>query len=102
MALVEFEQRSSQGVKRVRKKLEQGANLFEHSGEMPAYKNIIIEEINGALNKIIVGGNDVFPGDILNDKNDNTLRRVQIRETILSHLKKEKQLFQKMMIFPDF
>lgn len=95
VALVEFEQRSSQGVKRVRKKLEQGANLFEHSGEMPAYKNIIIEEINGALNKIIVGGNDVFPGDILNDKNDNTLRRVQIRETILSHLKKEKQLFQK-------
>lgn len=95
VALVEFEQRSSQGVKRVRKKLEQGANLFEHSGEMPAYKNIIIEEINGALNKIIVGGNDVFPGDILNDKNDNTLRRVQIRETILSHLKKEKQLYQK-------
>ena len=95
VALVEFEQRSSQGVKRVRKKLEQGANLFEHSGEMPAYKNIIIEEINGALNKIIVGGNDIFPGDILNDKNDNTLRRVQIRETILSHLKKEKQLYQK-------
>lgn len=95
LALVEFEQRSSQGVRRVRKKLEQGANLFEHSGEMPAYKNIVIEEINGALNKIIVGGNDIFPGDILNDKNDNTLRRVQIRETILSHLKKEKQLYQK-------
>ena len=95
VALVEFEQRSSQEVKRVRKKLEQGANLFEHSGEMPAYKNIVIEEINGALNKIIVGGNDIFPGDILNDKNDNTLRRVQIRETILSHLKKEKQLYQK-------
>lgn len=95
LALVEFEQRSSQGVKRVRMKLEQGATLFELSKEMPAYKNIVIEEINGALNKIIVGGNDVFPGDILNDKNDNTLRRVQIRETILSHLKKEKQLYQK-------
>lgn len=95
VALVEFEQRSSQGVKRVRMKLEQGATLFELSKEMPAYKNIVIEEINGALNKIIVGGNDIFPGDILNDKNDNTLRRVQIRETILSHLKKEKQLYQK-------
>lgn len=95
VALVEFEQRSSQGVKRVRMKLEQGAALFELSKEMPAYKNIVIEEINGALNKIIVGGNDIFPGDILNDKNDNTLRRVQIRETILSHLKKEKQLYQK-------
>ena len=47
LALVEFEQRSTQGVKRVRRRLEQGASLFELSGEMPAYRNIIIEEING-------------------------------------------------------
>ena len=95
LALVEFEQRTAQGVKRVRKKLEQGDKLFELSGEMPAYRNVVIEEINGAQNKIIVGGSELFPGDIINDKNDSTLRRVQIRETILSHFKKEKQLFQK-------
>lgn len=95
LALVEFEKRGTQGVKRVRMKLEQGANLFELSGEIPAYRNLLIEEINGAQNKIVVGGNEIFPGDILNDKNDNTLRRVQIRETVLSHLKKEKQLFDK-------
>lgn len=95
LALVEFEQRTAQGVKRVRKKLEQGDKLFELSGEMPAYRNVVIEEINGAQNKIIVGGSDLYPGDIINDKNDSTLRRVQIRETVLSHLKKEKQLFEK-------
>lgn len=95
LALVEFEQRSTQGVKRVRRKLEQGASLFELSGEMPAYRNIIIEEINGNQNKIIVDGEELFPGDIINDSNDSTLRRIQIRETILSHLKKEKQLFEK-------
>lgn len=95
LALVEFEQRTAQGVKRVRKKLEQGDKLFELSGEMPAYRNVVIEEINGAQNKIIVGGSELFPGDIINDKNDSTLRRVQIRETVLSHLKKEKQLFEK-------
>lgn len=95
LALVEFEQRSTQGVKRIRRKLEQGASLFELSGEMPAYRNIIIEEINGNQNKIIVDGEELFPGDIINDSNDSTLRRIQIRETILSHLKKEKQLFEK-------
>nr|WP_320037268.1 DEAD/DEAH box helicase family protein [uncultured Bacteroides sp.] len=95
LALVEFEQRTTQGVKRVRKKVSQGTNLFELSGEMPAYRNVMIEEISGAQNKIVVIGNDIFPGDILNDKNDSTLRRVQIRETVLSHLKKEKQLFGK-------
>lgn len=95
LAYVEFEMRNGQGVKRVRKRLEQGDNLFELSGEVPAYHNMMIEEINGAQNFIVVGGNTIYPGDILNDKNDSTLRRVQIRETILSHLKKEKQLFDK-------
>lgn len=95
LALVEFEERSTTGVKRVRKKLEQGANLFERSGNLPAYKNLMIEEINGALNKIVVGGEDIYPGDILNDHDESTYRRVQIRETILSHLHKEKQLYEK-------
>jgi len=43
----------------------------------------------------VVAGEDVFPGDILNDKDENAFRRVQIRETILSHLQKEKQLYEK-------
>lgn len=95
LALIEFEQRGSQGVKRVRKKLAQGDSLYELSGEMPAYHNLIIEEINGAQNKIVVGGKEIFPGDILNDHDEQTFRRIQIRETILSHLRKEKQLFDK-------
>ena len=39
-AVVEFEQRHGTGVRRIRKKLEQGASLYEHSGEMPDYKNV--------------------------------------------------------------
>jgi type III restriction enzyme len=61
---------------------------------VPSYKNQTITEINGYLNKIVVGGQDIFPGDILNDKDENAFRRVQIRECILSHLQKEKQLFK--------
>lgn len=93
-AVVEFEQRTKTGaVKKVRQKLSEGANLYELSGNMPAYKNQTITEINGYLNKIVIGGQDLYPGDILNDKDENAFRRVQIRETIISHLQKEKQYF---------
>ncbi len=95
-AVVEFEQRGKDGVtKRVKQKLSQGANLHELSGNMPAYKDKKIEEINGYHNKIVIDGVDIFPGDILNDKDEKAFRRVQIRECIKSHLKKEKQLFDK-------
>ena len=94
-AIVEFEKRSSDGVKKVRQKLGEGANLYELSSNLPAYKNQVITEINGYLNKIVINGQDIFPGDIVNDKDEIAFRRVQIRETILSHFQKEKQLFDK-------
>jgi len=94
-AVVEFEKRAGEGVKKIRQKLGQGANLFELSGNIPAYKNQTITEINGYFNKIVIGGHEIFPGDIYNDKDENAFRRVQIRETIISHLQKEKNLFEK-------
>ncbi|PKO43527.1 MAG: restriction endonuclease subunit R [Betaproteobacteria bacterium HGW-Betaproteobacteria-22] len=94
-AVIEFEKRTSSGPKRVRQKVSEGANLYELSGNMPAYVNCTITEINGYHNKIVVNGEDIFPGDILNDKDEHAFRRVQIRETIMSHLQKEKHLFDK-------
>lgn len=95
-AVIEFEKRSSSGlITKERKKVPQGFNLYENSGNMPAYKNQTISEINGYLNKIVIGGQDIYPGDILNDKDENAFRRVQIRECIMSHLQKEKQLYGK-------
>lgn len=95
-AIIEYEKRTTSGsITKKREKVEEGFNLYENSGNMPAYKNQIITEINGYLNKIVVAGQDIYPGDILNDKDENAFRRVQIRECILSHLQKEKQLYQK-------
>lgn len=94
-AVVEFEKRVGDGIRKVRQKLGEGANLYELSGNLPAYKNQTITEINGYFNKIVVGGEDIYPGDILNDKDEHAFRRVQIRECIMSHLQKEKQLFDK-------
>ncbi|WP_258104673.1 type III restriction-modification system endonuclease [Marinoscillum sp. MHG1-6] len=95
-AWIEHEQRTASGaINKKRVKVAEGYNIYEQSGNMPAYKNQTVTEINGYLNKIVVNGQDVYPGDILNDKDEHAFRRVQIRECILSHLQKEKQLFGK-------
>lgn len=95
IAYLEYEKRSGDRVKRVREKIEQGTDLFEISGGLPAYKNCLVTEVNGYHNKIVVNGQDIYPGDIVNDKDELAFRRIQIRETILSHLQKEKILFEK-------
>lgn len=95
LAVLEYEKRSGTGVKRVREKLEQGTDLYEISGNLPAYKNCLITEVNGYHNKIVINGVDIYPGDIINDKDELAFRRIQIRETILSHLQKEKVLFDR-------
>lgn len=93
VALVEYEQRSGTAVKRVRKKLEKGANLYELSGDMPQYKNCVIQEVDGYFNKIVVNGEDIYAGDAVGDLDERDFRRIQIRETIYSHLQKERALF---------
>lgn len=95
LAYLEYEKRSGNGVKRVREKIAQGTDLYEISGNLPAYKNCLVTEVNGYLNKIVINGEDIYPGDIINDKDELAFRRIQIRETILSHLQKEKYLFEK-------
>jgi type III restriction enzyme len=93
-AYIEHEKRTATGsISKKRVKVAEGYNIYEQSGNMPAYKNKTITEINGYHNKIVVNGQDIYPGDIINDKDENAFRRVQIRECILSHIQKEKQLF---------
>ena len=95
-AVVEFEIRRSGGAARTRRRLKQGDDLYQLSGQMPAYKNMTITEIDGFQNKIVVAGEEIYPGDVMNNMEDESLfRRIQIRETIKSHLEKEKQMFQK-------
>jgi type III restriction enzyme len=95
VAWIEIEERTKSGeIKRKRKQVSDGARLFELSGGMPAYKNKIVE-INGALNKITIGNDEIAAGEILNNTDEKTFRRIQIRECISSHLEREKQLHKK-------
>jgi type III restriction enzyme len=96
LALIEFEKRNANNEpKRIRQKLEKGANLFELSGGMQQYQHYVIQEIDGYQNKIVLNGQDVFAGEVVGDYYEQDFRRIQIRETIISHLNKEKQLFDK-------
>lgn len=95
-ALVEFEKRTAPGaVRKIRRNLTEGAKLFELSGGMPQYENCTIQDINGYLNKISVQGRDIYAGDAIGREDEGTLRRIQIRETIASHLEKERDLFDR-------
>ncbi|MBS1585854.1 MAG: DEAD/DEAH box helicase family protein [Bacteroidetes bacterium] len=95
VAVVEFEKRSGTSVKRIRQKLEKGANLHQLSGDMPQYQYCTVQEVDGYFNKIVVNGMDIFAGEAVGDLDEAAFRRIQIRETIISHLTKEKQLFSK-------
>lgn len=93
-ATVEFEERTkSNNIRKVTKKLSKGTNLFEYSNGIPAYQNQIITDITA--NKIVINGQDIFEGDVLNHEDEAIFRRLQIRECIASHFEKEKQLFAK-------
>ena len=92
-AVIEIDKRQGGGVKRKTFMVEQGARLFDLSEGLPGYKDLTIQNIDGQRNCIELNNELVHCGEILNDKNEADFRRVQIRECILSHLQKEKQLF---------
>ncbi|QHS56809.1 DEAD/DEAH box helicase family protein [Mucilaginibacter sp. 14171R-50] len=95
MALLEYEKRSGTGVKRIRQKVAEGTNLYELSGEMPQYKHHVVQGIDGYFNKVTINGQELFAGEAIGDLDEKAFRRIQIRETIISHLTKEKALFDK-------
>lgn len=95
-AVVEWELRSATGqVRRKRQALNKGANFFDLSDSMPQYKNWILTDIDGYRNQITVNGMILQAGEAVGDLDEKTFRRIQIRETIQSHLQKEKVLFKK-------
>jgi type III restriction enzyme len=95
VAVVEYEVRKGDQIKRVREKLTKGDNLHELSGGMPAYLGYNILNIDAYLGKVEIGSQVLYPGEVVGDMNETDFRRIQIRETILSHLEKEKQLYAK-------
>ncbi len=93
---LELEKKTRSGTKRVMRRVSVGINLYELSGQLEQYRGYTVSEINGAKNRIeFSNGVTLSAGDAQGDVNESTLRRIQIRETIKSHLEKERRLFHR-------
>ena len=97
MATIQFHMKGTSGVKTVSKKVGIGFDLYENSGEMEEYRdNFIVKAIDGRDDSIeFVNGIKISAGDVIGKVGEEQLRRIQIRETILSHIERERQLFYK-------
>lgn len=61
---------------------------------MEQYKGYTISEINPLNNTVsFTNGEVIKTGDIVGDVSEKDMRRIQIRETIISHFEKEEKLF---------
>lgn len=96
-ASLEFDIKGAKGVRKVTRKVYEGYNLFENSGELEEYKNgYTVQSIDGRDNSVtFLNGIKLFAGDVKGAVSEEQLRRIQIRETILSHIERERQLFYK-------
>ena len=96
-ATIQFDVKGATGLKKVTKTVGIGFNLYDNSGELQEYKDgYVIKFIDGRDDSIeFLNGTKLFAGDVIGKYDEDQLRRIQIRETILSHIERERQLFSK-------
>ena len=96
-AALEFDVKGAAGFRKVTRRVTEGYNLFANSGELEEYKNgYTVKAIDGRDNSVsFINGIKIYAGDVIGAVSEEQLRRIQIRETILSHIERERQLFYK-------
>lgn len=96
-ATLQFDFKGASGIRKKSRKAGIGFNLYRHSGELSEYENgFIVKDIDGRDNSVeFINGIKIYAGDVIGRVNEAQLRRIQIRETILSHIDRERQLFYK-------
>ena len=97
-ATLQFDRLGTDGVRRVTHRVDVGFDLFAHSGtgaKLEAYRNgFVVKSIDGRDNALeFLNGIRLHAGDAAGNVSEAQLRRIQIRETILSHIERERQLF---------
>lgn len=96
-ATIQFHVKGTAGLKTVSKRAGIGLNLYIASGELEEYhNNFIVKNIDGRDDSIeFLNGIKLYAGDVIGRVSEEQFRRIQIRETILSHIERERQLFYK-------
>ena len=96
-ATIEFDFKGAKGIRKKTMKVGIGFNLYDNSDNLDEYKNgFVVKFIDGRDNSVeFLNGVKIFAGDVIGKVSEDQLRRIQIRETILSHIERERQLFHK-------
>jgi type III restriction enzyme len=96
-ATIEFDAKGKSGVRKTTRIVGEKFDLFQNSGELMEYQDgYVVSKIDGRDNSIdFTNGKKLFAGDVIGAVSEDQLRRIQIRETILSHIDRERQLFHK-------
>ena len=97
-ATLQFEVKMASGTpKKKIRVVKIGDNLYDYSGGLEEYKNgFVVKQIDGRDDSVeFLNGIKIFAGDVMGAVDEDQLRRIQIRETILSHIQRERQLFYK-------
>lgn len=96
-ATIEFDIKGKTGIRKVSRIVTEGYNVFDNSGELAEYKDgYTILRIDGRDSSVeFTNGKKMYAGDVIGSVSEEQLRRIQIRETILSHIERERQLFTK-------
>ena len=96
MARMELEIGYQKSINRETRLLGVGDNLFYESKQMEQYKGYVISEIDPTRNTVtFTNGEVLHTGQVVGDVSEQDMRRIQIRETILSHFEKEEKLYDK-------
>lgn len=96
-ARVELEVQTKTDIKRQVKRLDVGANLYDLSNGIEAYRGLFITDIDANRDVLELSNGDVVIAGQLADRDvtEETKRRIQIREVIRAHLDKERELFSR-------
>lgn len=94
MAKIELEIAYDKHISRKTRILGVNEDLYYVSQGMEQYKGYTISEIDPLCGTVTFTNGEVIEvGDVIGDISEKDMRRIQIRETILSHFEKEEKLF---------
>lgn len=94
-ARIGFDMKTHSGTRQVVRLVNEGFDLKEQSGGLHEYDdNYVVERIDGLTGTVhFLNGQTLHEGDLTGAANEDVVRRQQIRETIKTHLERERQLF---------
>lgn len=96
-ATIQFDFKGVTGIRKITRTVSEGYNLYDNSGQMEEYKaGFVVSRIDGRDDSVeFINGIKLYAGDVIGKVSEDQLRRIQIRETILSHIGRERELFYK-------